>query len=77
MVDLRPTNRKLRARALRMIGELTGLAPERARALARRAGGRPNVALVMHRLGVDAKEARVASRGSRRQSPCGARGVTA
>jgi N-acetylmuramic acid 6-phosphate etherase len=58
MVDLRPTNRKLRARALRMIGQLTGLAPEAARSLARRADGRPNVALVMHRLGLDAEAAR-------------------
>ena len=32
MVDLRPSSRKLRARALRMIGELTGLPPEPARA---------------------------------------------
>jgi N-acetylmuramic acid 6-phosphate etherase len=58
MVDLRPSSRKLRARALRMIGELTGLPPASARALARRAGGRPNVALVVHRLGVDAAAAR-------------------
>jgi N-acetylmuramic acid 6-phosphate etherase len=58
MVDLRPSSRKLRARALRIIEELTGLPPARARALARRAGGRPGVALVMHRLGVDAVGAR-------------------
>jgi N-acetylmuramic acid 6-phosphate etherase len=73
MVDLRPTNRKLRARALRMIGELTGLAPERTRALARRAGGRPNVALVMHRLGVDAEEAcvRLAAHGDNLRAALG------
>ncbi len=59
MVDLRPSSRKLRARALRIIGALTGLPPESARALARRAGGRPNVALVMHRLGLDAAGARL------------------
>lgn len=58
MVDLRPSSRKLRARALRIIGELTGLPPAAARALARRAGGRPSVALVMHRLGLDAARAR-------------------
>lgn len=58
MVDLRPSSRKLRARALRIIGTLTGLPPASARALARRAGGRPNVALVMHRLGLGAAEAR-------------------
>jgi N-acetylmuramic acid 6-phosphate etherase len=58
MVDLRPTSRKLRARALRIVAELTGLPPARARALARRAGGQPAVALVMHRLGLDAAAAR-------------------
>jgi N-acetylmuramic acid 6-phosphate etherase len=58
MVDLRPSSRKLRARAFRMIGRLTGLPPGPAQALARRAGGRPNVALVMHRLGLDAATAR-------------------
>ena len=58
MVDLRPTSRKLRARALRMIAALTGLDAGSARALARRAGGRPNVALVMHRLGLDQAAAR-------------------
>jgi N-acetylmuramic acid 6-phosphate (MurNAc-6-P) etherase len=41
-----------------MIGRLTGLPPGPAQALARRAGGRPNVALVMHRLGLDAATAR-------------------
>jgi N-acetylmuramic acid 6-phosphate etherase len=40
MVDLRPTSQKLRARALRIIAELTGLDPASTRALARRAGGR-------------------------------------
>jgi N-acetylmuramic acid 6-phosphate etherase len=58
MVDLQPTSRKLRARALRIVGELTGLPPARARALARRAQGRPAVALVMHRLGLGAAAAR-------------------
>jgi N-acetylmuramic acid 6-phosphate etherase len=58
MVDLRPTSQKLRARALRIIAELTGLDPASTRALARRAGGRPNVALVMHRLGLDQAAAR-------------------
>jgi N-acetylmuramic acid 6-phosphate etherase len=58
MVDLRPSSRKLRARALRIIGELTGLPPAQARALARRAASQPAVALVMHRLGLDAAAAR-------------------
>jgi N-acetylmuramic acid 6-phosphate etherase len=52
MVDLRPSSRKLRARALRIVGELTGLPPARARALTRRAEFRPAVALVMLRLGL-------------------------
>src|SRR5262249_57139551 len=58
MVDLRPTSRKLRARALRIIAELTGLDPASTRALARPAGGRPHVALVMHRLHLDRGAAR-------------------
>jgi N-acetylmuramic acid 6-phosphate etherase len=58
MVDLRPSSRKLRARALRMIAELTGLPPRQAAALARRSGSQPAVALVMQRLGVDAAAAR-------------------
>jgi N-acetylmuramic acid 6-phosphate etherase len=58
MVDVRPGSRKLRARALRIVGQLTGLPPGRVRSLARRAGGRPAVALIMHRLGVGADEAR-------------------
>jgi N-acetylmuramic acid 6-phosphate etherase len=58
MVDLRPTSRKLRARALRIIATLTGLPPASARALARRSGWRPGVALVMHRLGLGPAAAR-------------------
>jgi len=49
MVDVRPTNRKLRARAARIVSVLTGLAPRAAGALLRRAGDRPKVAVVMHR----------------------------
>ncbi len=73
MVDLRPTSRKLRARALRIVAELTGLPPARARALARRAGGRPSVALVMHRLGLDAAAARrrLAAHGGRLRAALG------
>lgn len=58
MVDLRPTSRKLRARALRIVAELTGLPPAAARALIRRAGGRPAIAVLMCRLGVRAPAAR-------------------
>jgi N-acetylmuramic acid 6-phosphate etherase len=49
MVDVRPTSAKLRARALRIVGTLTGLAPAAARALLARAGNRPKLAVVMHR----------------------------
>jgi N-acetylmuramic acid 6-phosphate etherase len=76
MVDLRPTNRKLRARALRMVAELTGLSPAPARARVRRAGGRPSVALVMHRLGLDAAAARrrLAAHGGRLRAALGEHG---
>jgi N-acetylmuramic acid 6-phosphate etherase len=76
MVDLRPTNRKLRARALRIVAELTGLPPVPARALVRRAGGRPSVALVMHRLGLDAAAARrrLAAHGGRLRAALGEHG---
>jgi N-acetylmuramic acid 6-phosphate etherase len=58
MVDVRPTNRKLRARALRIVGALTGLSALTAGALLRRAGGRPKVAIVMHRRHVSRETAR-------------------
>jgi N-acetylmuramic acid 6-phosphate etherase len=58
MVDLRPTSRKLRARGERIVATLTGLSPDAARTLARRAGSRPAVALLMHRLGLDVVAAR-------------------
>ncbi|MBI3455500.1 MAG: N-acetylmuramic acid 6-phosphate etherase [Candidatus Rokubacteria bacterium] len=58
MVDVQPVSAKLRARALRIVSALTGLAPAAARALLRRAGGRPKLAVVMHRRGVSATSAR-------------------
>jgi N-acetylmuramic acid 6-phosphate etherase len=58
MVDLRPTSAKLRARARRIVCALTGLSPAEARALLARAGGRPTVAVMMHRRGVSATAAR-------------------
>jgi N-acetylmuramic acid 6-phosphate etherase len=58
MVDVRPTSAKLRARALRIVGTLTGLDPGAARALLARAGGRPKLAVVMHRRGLPAAAAR-------------------
>lgn len=58
MVDLMPTSVKLRARARRIVGTLTGLSPAAADALLRRAGWRPKLAVLMRRRGVSAREAR-------------------
>lgn len=58
MVDLRPTNAKLRARALRMVSMLTGLPEPSARRLLRQAHGRPKLAVVMQRRGLSARAAR-------------------
>jgi N-acetylmuramic acid 6-phosphate etherase len=73
MVDLRPTSRKLRARGLRIIATLTGLPPAPARALARRAGWRPAVALLMHRRGLepDAARRRLAAHGGNLRAALG------
>ena len=48
MVDVRPTNAKLWARAVRIVRRLTGLDDDEALALLKKAGGRAKVALVMH-----------------------------
>jgi len=58
MVDLEPRSAKLRARALRLVGELGGVPPRAAARLLAAAGGRAKPAIVMARLGVDAREAR-------------------
>jgi len=58
MVDVRPTNAKLWARATRMVQTLSGLDETAARKLIERAGGRAKVALVMHHAGVSAARAR-------------------
>jgi N-acetylmuramic acid 6-phosphate etherase len=58
MVDVRPTNAKLRARAARMVAELTDLAPAAARRLLEAAGGEVKVALAMHFTGLPANAAR-------------------
>jgi N-acetylmuramic acid 6-phosphate etherase len=57
MVDLEPRSRKLRARALRLVQEIGRVSSPRARRLLLKAGGRVKVAIVMARLGVDAREA--------------------
>ncbi|HOE96081.1 MAG TPA: N-acetylmuramic acid 6-phosphate etherase [Candidatus Sumerlaeota bacterium] len=58
MVDVRPTNRKLLDRAVRIVMTLTGLGREGAAELLERAGRDVKVALVMQRAGVGAEEAR-------------------
>jgi N-acetylmuramic acid 6-phosphate etherase len=58
MVDVRPTNAKLWARATRIVNLLTGLDEAMARALIEKAGGRAKVAIVMHHARVPAAKAR-------------------
>jgi N-acetylmuramic acid 6-phosphate etherase len=58
MVDVRPTNAKLWARAVRIVTRLTGLGDEEALKLIKKAGGRAKVALVMHHARVSAQRAR-------------------
>jgi N-acetylmuramic acid 6-phosphate etherase len=58
MVDVRPTNAKLWARAIRIVRALSGLDEPAARKLIEKAGGRAKVALVMHHAGVNAARAR-------------------
>lgn len=69
MVDVRPTNVKLWARAVRIVRRLAGLDEDQALALLKKAGGRAKVALVMHHARVNAARARellIANRGSLR-----------
>ena len=58
MVDLKPTNRKLRLRAARLIAELGRVAPERAEALLDESGGHVKTAVVMARLSLTRAHAR-------------------
>jgi len=69
MVDVRPTNAKLRARAVRIVQALTPLDEGEATKLLEKAEGRAKVALVMHHARVAAPRARellVEKRGSLR-----------
>jgi N-acetylmuramic acid 6-phosphate etherase len=58
MVDLRPRSAKLRARALRLVGQLGRVPPREAERLLKASGASAKVAIAMARLRVDAKEAR-------------------
>src|SRR5262245_49644379 len=69
MVDVRPTNTKLWARAVRIVRMLSGLDEDAALKLLKKAGGRAKLALVMHHARVSAtraKELLVQHRGSLR-----------
>jgi N-acetylmuramic acid 6-phosphate etherase len=57
MIDVRPTNQKLRARALRIVRESTGLDDDKAHLLLEEAGWQVKVAVVMGLTGVAATEA--------------------
>lgn len=57
MIDLQPTNEKLRIRTRRMLRELTGVDDAEARALLDATAGRLKPALVMALAGVDATQA--------------------
>ncbi|NVJ20361.1 N-acetylmuramic acid 6-phosphate etherase [Myxococcus sp. AM011] len=58
MVDVRPVNAKLRARAARMVAELTELPASEASLLLEAAGGEVKVAVAMHFTGLTARDAR-------------------
>ena len=64
MVDLRPTSRKLRRRAIRIVAELTGLGVGPSARLLARADDSPKLAAVMHHRGVDLRGARALLRRS-------------
>lgn len=58
MVDVQATNRKLQARAIRIVRQVTGASPERAEAALTQAGGSAKVAIVTLQTGVTPDEAR-------------------
>jgi N-acetylmuramic acid 6-phosphate etherase len=57
MVDVRPTNAKLWARAARIVSRLSNLDEAEATKLIKKAGGRAKLALVMHHARVNAQRA--------------------
>jgi N-acetylmuramic acid 6-phosphate etherase len=57
MVDVRPTNAKLWARAIRIVRGFSGLDEASARKLIEKAGRRAKVAVIMHRTGATAARA--------------------
>ncbi|CPU67519.1 N-acetylmuramic acid 6-phosphate etherase [Mycobacteroides abscessus] len=63
MIDVRPTNQKLRARIVRMLVQATGLGSAECEDVLRAADGEVHVALVMLLAGVEADAAREALAG--------------
>jgi N-acetylmuramic acid 6-phosphate etherase len=57
MVDLQPTNEKLRQRARRLVATIVGCSPEAAADLLRAAGGNTKVAIVAGLLELDSSAA--------------------
>ncbi len=60
MVDLKPTNEKLRDRSERMVVEVCGVSREEARALLEASGRRVKIAIVMQKLGLGREAAEAA-----------------
>jgi N-acetylmuramic acid 6-phosphate etherase len=58
MVDVQTTNRKLQARAIRIVCQVTGTTPERAEAALSSAGGSAKIAIVLLQTGVTLDEAK-------------------
>ena len=58
MVDVVPSNKKLRNRAIRIIREITGCRDEEAEALLDRSGGNAKTAILMHLKGLSREEAK-------------------
>ena len=73
MVDVRPTNHKLRERAVRIVGQVTGADAAAARAALGAAGWDVKVAAVVLRLGIDPDAAsdRLAAAGGRLREAIG------
>jgi N-acetylmuramic acid 6-phosphate etherase len=60
MIGVRPTSRKLKNRAIRMVGEITSVEPEAAEESLVRAGWDPKVAIMTTKTGLSPAEAREA-----------------
>ena len=57
MVDVQASNKKLHARAIRIIRQVTHATPERAEAALTQAGGSAKLAILMLQLGLSAADA--------------------